>query len=36
VLVPVAFGKMLEVSMWPGLLPELIPQWIGGGILPPW
>jgi putative tricarboxylic transport membrane protein len=35
-LVPVVFSTTLEVSMWPGLLPELIPQWLGGGILPPW
>jgi hypothetical protein len=35
-LVPVIFSKTLEVSMWPGLVPELIPQWLGGGILPPW
>jgi hypothetical protein len=35
-LVPVVFSKALEVPMWPGLLPEVVPQWIGGGILPPW
>jgi hypothetical protein len=35
VAVPIAFGTILEVAMWPGLIPELIPRWIGGGLLPP-
>jgi MprA protease rhombosortase-interaction domain-containing protein len=36
VVVPVVFSKSLEVGLWPGLVPELVPRWIGGGILPPW
>lgn len=35
IVVPVVFGTTLDVAMWPGLVPELIPRWIGGGILPP-
>jgi hypothetical protein len=35
VAIPIAFGTILEVAMWPGLIPELIPRWVGGGLLPP-
>jgi putative tricarboxylic transport membrane protein len=35
-VVPVAFSKILEVGIWPGLIPELVPRWIGGGVVPPW
>ena len=35
VVVPVVFSKALEVAVWPGLVPELVPRWIGGGVLPP-
>ena len=33
--VPIVFGTTLDVAVWPGLIPELIPRWVGGGILPP-
>ena len=32
---PVLFGVLLEVPLWPGLIPEIIPRWIGGGVPPP-
>jgi hypothetical protein len=35
VVIPVAFGILLQVAIWPGLIPELVPGWIGGGLLPP-
>lgn len=35
VLIPVAFGWAVGITLWPGLVPELIPGWLGGGILPP-
>jgi hypothetical protein len=35
VVIPVAFSESLEVAMWPGLIPELIPRWVGGGLLSP-
>jgi hypothetical protein len=35
VVVPVAFSISLDVAMWPGLIPELMPRWVGGGLLSP-
>ena len=35
VVIPVVFGVALEVNIWPGLIPEIVPRWIGGGLLPP-
>ena len=35
VVLPVAFAYLLNLSLWPGLLPEIVPDWIGGGMLPP-
>lgn len=35
VLLPVGFANLLDLNLWPGLLPEIIPNWIGGGMLPP-
>jgi hypothetical protein len=35
VVIPVGFSTALEVAMWPGLIPELIPRWVGGGLLSP-
>ena len=35
VVLPVAFATSLNLSLWPGLLPEIVPDWIGGGMLPP-
>jgi len=35
VAVPVLFSVALEVAIWPGLIPEILPRWIGGGLLPP-
>lgn len=34
-LVPIAFAWAVGISLWPGLAPELIPDWLGGGIMPP-
>jgi hypothetical protein len=35
VAVPAVFGIVLDVRIWPGLIPEIMPRWIGGGLLPP-
>lgn len=35
IIVPVAFGWAVGIILWPGLAPELVPGWIGGGVLPP-
>jgi hypothetical protein len=35
VAIPAVFGVFLEVAIWPGLIPEIIPRWFGGGLLPP-
>lgn len=32
--VPIGFSLALGVLLWPGVLPEAIPGWLGGGILP--
>ena len=35
VAIPAVFGIVLEVAIWPGLIPEIIPRWFGGGMPPP-
>jgi hypothetical protein len=32
---PVVFGSLVYVTMWPGIIPELIPGYLGGAISPP-
>lgn len=32
---PVFFSVVLDVAIWPGMIPEIVPRWLGGGILPP-
>ena len=34
-VLPALFGVLLDVALWPGLIPEIIPRWIGGGVPPP-
>jgi len=34
-VVPIAFGAAIGMDLWPGLIPELMPGWLGGGLLPP-
>jgi hypothetical protein len=31
---PVAFSLAVGMPLWNGLIPEIVPGWIGGGILP--
>ncbi len=33
---PVVFGSLVRVTMWPGTIPELIPGYLGGAVSPPW
>lgn len=35
VVLPVVFANLLDLNLWPGLIPQIIPDWIGGGLLPP-
>lgn len=32
---PVVFGSLVYITMWPGIIPELIPGYLGGAISPP-
>jgi hypothetical protein len=33
---PIVFGSLVNVTMWPGTMPELIPGYLGGAVSPPW
>ncbi len=33
---PIVFGSLVNVTMWPGTMPELIPEYLGGAVSPPW
>ena len=33
---PIVFGSLVNVTMWPGTFPELIPGYLGGAVTPPW
>jgi hypothetical protein len=35
VALPVVFARILDLQLWPGLVPVLVPNWIGGGLPPP-
>lgn len=35
IAVPVPFAYVLGLNMWPGVIPQIIPDWVGGGIPPP-
>lgn len=35
VIIPAAFAWAVGMTLWPGLVPEIVPGWIGGGLLPP-
>jgi len=35
VVLPVVFANLLDLNLWPGLIPRIVPDWIGGGLLPP-
>ncbi len=32
---PVVFGSLVYITMWPGIIPELIPGYLGGAVPPP-
>lgn len=34
-VLPWLFTVILSTALWPGVVPEIIPDWLGGGILPP-
>jgi hypothetical protein len=34
-VVPYLLGGALDVRLWEGVMPEIIPGWIGGGTAPP-
>ncbi len=34
-ILPWLFTIILSTALWPGVVPEIIPDWLGGGILPP-
>jgi hypothetical protein len=33
---PIVFGSLVTVTMWPGTMLELIPGYLGGAVSPPW
>ena len=35
IVVPVPFTYVLGLNMWPGVIPKIIPEWVGGGLPPP-
>jgi hypothetical protein len=35
IMLPVAFALALDLTLWPGAIPQLIPDWVGGGLIPP-
>lgn len=35
IAVPVPFTYVLGLNMWPGVIPKIIPDWVGGGLPPP-
>jgi hypothetical protein len=35
IVVPVPFAYVLGLNMWPGVIPQIIPDWVGGGLPPP-
>lgn len=34
-LMPFLFSYAMDRRLWPGILPAIIPQYLGGGIIPP-
>jgi hypothetical protein len=32
--IPIAFSLTVGMPLWAGMMPEIIPHWVGGGILP--
>lgn len=34
-VLPCLYTVILSTALWPGVVPEIIPDWLGGGILPP-
>jgi hypothetical protein len=35
IVMPVLLASALELTLWPGIIPLVIPDWVGGGIPPP-
>ena len=35
VLLPVVFALALDLTLWPGIIPQVVPNWVGGGLMPP-
>ena len=36
IVVPVPFAYVLSLNLWPGAIPQIVPDWVGGGLIPPW
>jgi hypothetical protein len=34
-IVPYLLGGLLDARLWEGVIPEIVPGWIGGGVPPP-
>ena len=34
-LMPLLFSHAMDRRLWPGILPTIIPQYLGGGVIPP-
>jgi hypothetical protein len=35
VVLPVLLALALDLTLWSGIIPEVIPDWVGGGLAPP-
>jgi hypothetical protein len=35
IIMPFMFSYFMERRLWPGIVPTIIPQYLGGGIIPP-
>jgi hypothetical protein len=35
IVIPVPFAYVLGLNLWPGLIPQIVPDWVGGGLMPP-
>lgn len=35
IVLPVLFANALDLTLWPGLIPAIVPGWVGGGLPPP-
>lgn len=35
IVLPVLFANALDLTLWPGIIPQVIAHWVGGGVPPP-